>query len=196
MARRIELPSADVLFGEQQAAPRTPKGEARAKKATKGAEKQVSAAKPKTANNAATAQAPKTAAHAKKQGRAGTPMTAEEPTTEREPKTAARAKKQAPARKPKTAKKPTTAKKPKTAKKPTTARQPKTAARAKKPAPRPRPATLRGATPLHRLEAIESRLGELPVDALIDLRDGLEELLAGDEVDEQAVRRLLDTVEV
>jgi hypothetical protein len=36
----------------------------------------------------------------------------------------------------------------------------------------------------------------MPVDALIDLRDGLEELLAADVVDEAAVRRLLDAVEV
>jgi hypothetical protein len=51
-------------------------------------------------------------------------------------------------------------------------------------------------TPLARLETIETRLSELPVDALIDLRDGLEELLAADSVDETAVRRLLDTVEI
>jgi hypothetical protein len=34
----------------------------------------------------------------------------------------------------------------------------------------------------------------MPVDALIDLRDGLEDLLSADTVDEVAVRRLLDSV--
>ena len=51
-------------------------------------------------------------------------------------------------------------------------------------------------TQVERLESIELRISDLPVEALIDLRDGLEELLTADAVDEQAVRRLLDTVEV
>jgi hypothetical protein len=46
-----------------------------------------------------------------------------------------------------------------------------------------------------RLAAVEARLSALSVDALIDLRDGLEDLLAADTVDEAAVQRLLDSVE-
>lgn len=45
-----------------------------------------------------------------------------------------------------------------------------------------------------RLSGVESRLSTMPVDALIDLRDGLEDLLSADTVDEAAVRRLLDSV--
>ena len=171
MARRIELPSADVLFGDQ------PGG---AGETAGGVKKQPSTGKPKTAARAtkpSTAPEPKTAARAEK------------PPTAHKPKSAAHAKKQPTTNKPKTAahaNKQPTAHKPKTAKKHSAApHKPKTATHAK-----------RQLTAVARLEAIEARLGELPVDSLIDLRDGLEELLAAEEVDEQAVRRLLGTVEI
>jgi hypothetical protein len=57
-------------------------------------------------------------------------------------------------------------------------------------------APTRPSTPVDRLESLESRLSELPVESLIDLRDGLEELLTADRIDEDTVRRLLDAVEV
>ena len=45
-----------------------------------------------------------------------------------------------------------------------------------------------------RLDTLETRIPALSVDTLIDLRDGLEELLAADSVDEDAVRELLDSI--
>jgi len=116
--KRIELPSADELFGDRPPAP-----------------------KPATRKPSVKKAAPKKAA-AKK------------------------------------ATKPVTARKPATAKRTTTA----TPAR-----------NGHGATAESRLSALESRLTTLPVDALIDLRDGLEELLAAEVVDEAAVRGLLDS---
>jgi hypothetical protein len=142
VARRIELPSADVLFGD---APRN----GAAAKPRKTAAKKATKAKPST-TKATTKKAPAARAAAK-------------PTTAK-PTTAKRA-----------AKKTASAKPPR---KPTTARAPQR----------------RRATPEARLAAIESRLPELPVDALIDLRDNLEDLLAADILDEGAVRRLLDSV--
>ena len=43
------------------------------------------------------------------------------------------------------------------------------------------------------IDAIESRLATLPIDSLMDLRDGLEDILAADTLDEEAVRELLDS---
>lgn len=136
--RRIELPSADVLFGD---GPVGAKPAARPKKsAAKKPAAKATAAKPKT--RAAKASPPKTraAAHAPK----------------------------------KPAKAPT--------RKPAAKRTPRTA--------RPKPEGFAEA----RLAAVESRLADLPVDTLIDLRDGLEELLSADVVDVDAVERLLDSV--
>lgn len=60
-------------------------------------------------------------------------------------------------------------------------------------APKPqRAAKPRGAAA--RLSGLESHLSTMPVDALIDLRDGIEDLLAADTLDEAAVRRFLDGV--
>ena len=67
----------------------------------------------------------------------------------------------------------------------------------KKSSPRPvsKPRTHKASSPEARLTAVEVRLDTLPVDALIDLRDGISELLAGDTLDEAAVVRLLDSVD-
>jgi len=78
----------------------------------------------------------------------------------------------------------------KKATKPVAARKPATAKRTTTVAPA---RNGQGATAESRLSALESRLTTLPVDALIDLRDGLEELLAAEVVDEAAVRGLLDS---
>lgn len=53
---------------------------------------------------------------------------------------------------------------------------------------RPSAATVR------RLERIEDGLGQLPVDTLLDLRAGLDELLAADSVSEAALVGLLDRI--
>jgi len=132
--RRIELPSADELFGD---VPATPRAVVPKKAKAKAAKPKAKSAKPKTAPKVAKAPAPKAA------------------------------KKPAPPK----------------AKKATAAR--------KQPATR-----RRSANPEARLAAIEARLSALPVDALIDLRDNLEDLLAADTVDVDAVTRLLDSVEV
>ena len=65
----------------------------------------------------------------------------------------------------------------------------------KSPRPVAKPRTRKAPSPGARLTAVESRLDTLPVDALIDLRDGISELLAGDTLDEAAVVRLLDSVD-
>jgi len=136
VARRIELPSADVLFGDAPgkppkaaAAPRTP---AKAK----------AAGKPRTTASRKAAPAPATTK------KAGTRASRKPTTTPRKTATDTR--------------------------KPTTPR--------------------RRSTAEARLADVESRLPELPVEALIDLRDNLEDLLAADSLDEAAVRRLLDSV--
>jgi hypothetical protein len=45
-----------------------------------------------------------------------------------------------------------------------------------------------------RIDTIEARLASLPIDSLMDLRDGLEDILAADTLDEAAVRELLDSL--
>lgn len=131
MARRIELPSADVLFGEGPGS-------------GKPAGRKAAAAKP---------------------GR----QPGGSKTTPKQAATSSRAKA-------------------KTSKQAPTTATPKQAAKSSRP-PQPR----RG-TPEARLASIESRLSVLPVDALIDLRDGLDDLLSAATLDEAAVRRLLDSV--
>ena len=44
------------------------------------------------------------------------------------------------------------------------------------------------------MSEVEAQLSALPVDTLIELREGIEDLLAADTVDERALRRLLDSV--
>ena len=172
MARRIELPSADVLFADAPAVP-----------PSRAVRKGAAAATPKSAPRKRTTAAPKSNAGKK-------PTAAPKPATRKKPAAASR---------PSTRKRATATSKPSTRKRATPAASAprdakKPIARTRKAAP-PRPRTLR-ATPVARLEYVEDRLADMPVDALIDLRDGLEELLAADVVDEAAVRRLLDAVEV
>jgi hypothetical protein len=45
-----------------------------------------------------------------------------------------------------------------------------------------------------RIDAVEARMASIPIDSLMDLRDGLEDILAADTVDEAAVRELLDSL--
>jgi len=45
-----------------------------------------------------------------------------------------------------------------------------------------------------RIDAVEARLTSLPIDSLMDLRDGLEDILAAGTLDEAAVRELLDNL--
>jgi hypothetical protein len=57
---------------------------------------------------------------------------------------------------------------------------------------RPRePARLTPAALGKRMAQVEGTLNDLPIDVLIDLRDGLETLLAGDTVDEAELATLL-----
>ncbi|HEY6379725.1 MAG TPA: hypothetical protein VI316_11160 [Candidatus Dormibacteraeota bacterium] len=57
-----------------------------------------------------------------------------------------------------------------------------------------RPVRAAGAAPEQRLVEVEAGLRDLPIDALIELRDGLEALLAGDRIDETELALLLDPV--
>jgi hypothetical protein len=143
VARRIALPSADELFGEEKGATKP----SRPKASTKKAAAKSSRATTSTRKRPAKASS----------GTAG---------SRRKSVTAGAAK-------------------PKTAPKPKAKATPKPRS---KPAPRHK-------TPEQRLADIERRLSALPVDTLIDLRDGLEDLLSADSVDEAGVQRLLDTLQ-
>jgi hypothetical protein len=68
----------------------------------------------------------------------------------------------------------------------------KPAPRARRAAPR-KPAAQRTAD---HLENLEGRLGELPINTLIDLRDGLEELLIAEDVEQADVDKLLASLAV
>jgi len=60
--------------------------------------------------------------------------------------------------------------------------------RPRRPAPLPR--ADQGA--MRRLEELEATLAELPVDRLIELREGLETLLAAGSVDAESLERVLE----
>lgn len=77
-----------------------------------------------------------------------------------------------------------------------TAKPAKSASRSTAPAKKrtTKKAAAQKATSAMRLDTLETRIPALSVDTLIDLRDGLEEMLAADSVDEDAVRELLDSI--
>lgn len=81
-----------------------------------------------------------------------------------------------------------------TGRKATTARPRRSGDARATPRSRTAPRAAQARTAIDRMRTVESRLDRLPVDVLIDLRDGLEDLLSTADVDVDALETLLDTV--